>query len=345
MRVTISDVAKVANVSTSTVSRVIADSSRISKNTRDRVLKVMSEMNYYPNIIARSLANKSTKIIGVVIPGSTEKALQHPFFNQILRGIATAAQENKYNILISNVSEESEELRAIKEMANGGIAEGIVLLSSRVNDLSIAELKKISFPFVVLGRPEEQDMVNWIDNDNYESGYELAKHFIHLGHRRLAFIGVSKEYIVTLDRLEGYKKALIENGIAVDDSLIVESKFTEDSSCEMVKKLMALEFPPTGIIACDDPLALGAIKALRENCHKVPDDVAVAGFNNVPLADYFTPSLTSVDVRPFELGTNAYELLMRTIKNTTGMYENVIVKSEIVVRNSTLKSMQCLESI
>ncbi|MCX7921953.1 MAG: LacI family transcriptional regulator [Clostridia bacterium] len=339
MRVTINDIAKKANVSPSTVSRVIANNPRISSTTSEKVLKIMKEMNYHPNMIARSLANRSTKIIGVIVPGAIEKAFQHPFFPEILRGIASEAHKNTYNILISSVTEVKDEKQVINELAKGGIAEGIILMTSRMKDPSIAELIKINFPFVVIGRSMVDSEINWVDNDNFSVAYELTKHFINQGHKKIALIGVSKQVVVTLDRLEGYKKALLDSNLEIDEGLIVEGKFFDDIGYGLMKKILDEGARPTGVIACDDVLAFGAIKLLTEYGLKIPDDIAVAGFNNLPLSDYSTPSLTSVEVNAFGLGAKAFQLLIKSINSNYEVFNKAIVPAQLVIRNSTLKQV------
>jgi len=337
MKVTINDVAKIANVSPSTVSRVIAGNPRISEETREKVLKIMKELNYYPNIIARSLANKSTKIIGVIVPGTTEKAFQHPFLPEILRGIASAASKNKYKILISSATSIKEEKETIDELANGAITEGIILLTSRVKDPCIQEMMKLRFPFVVVGRPSQEDKINWVDNNNSSISYELTRHFLDQGHKEIAFLGFSKEYMVTVDRLEGYKKALEEYNIKFDSKLVVEGEFIDDTGYSLAKKLFERGKKPSAIIACDDLLAFGVIKYLNEKGIKVPQDIAVAGFNNVPLSDYFVPSLTSVEVNAFNLGYQAFQLLMNSISSNLTSINRSIVSAELIIRESSLK--------
>lgn len=335
MGVTINDIAKAAKVSPSTVSRAIANNPRISEETREKIFKLMEEMNYHPNMIARSLANKSTKIIGVVVTGTTEKAFQHPFFPEILRGIASPAYKNKYKILISSVNSTKEEKQVVTEFAKSGIAEGIILLSSRVKGPAIPELLKMGFPFVVVGRPENEREVCWVDNDNVSIGYEVTKHLIKMGRKKIAFLGVSSDFIVTLDRLEGYKKALAEHNIPVLNELIVEGRFVDDRGYELMKKLLDKGTVPTGVIACDDLLAFGAIKCMTEKGLKVPEDIAVAGFNNVPLSDYFTPPLTSVDVNAFGLGVKAFNLLLENMNSEYKSIDRAIVPATLIVRKST----------
>jgi DNA-binding LacI/PurR family transcriptional regulator len=339
MGVTINDIAKAADVSPSTVSRVIANNPRIGAATREKVTKIMKEMNYHPNIIARSLANKSTKIIGVIVPGTTEKAFQHPFYPEILRGVASVAHKNDYKILISTgVTSLREEKQVIDEFAKGGITEGIILMTSRVNDPSVSELMDMNFPFVIVGRPNNDKEINWVDNDNVSISYKLTKHLIEQGCRDIAFLGVSPDFIVTLDRLKGYKKALEDSCLPADEGLIVEGRFIDDTGYEMMRNLMEDGKKPDGIIACDDLLAFGAIKYLREQGLKVPRDMAVAGFNNVPLSDYFSPTLTSVEVNPFTLGAKAFELLLASINSDFKSFNRTIVPAELIIRGSTVKS-------
>lgn len=337
MRVTLNDIAKIAKVSTSTVSRAIANNPKISVATREKIFKIMKELNYHPNIIARSLANKSTRIIGIIIPGTAETAFQNPFFPEVLRGVSSVAHKHKYNVLISSVSNLEEEKQTLKQFVHGGITEGIILLVSRVGDPSVAELTKLRFPFVVIGKPENESEVNWVDNNNFTIGYELTKHFIQQGHRKIAFLGVSSNYIVTLDRLNGYKKALEDNGIPIDERLIVESKFIEDNGYELMKQLFERGQKPTGVMAGDDLLAFGAMKYINEQGLKVPDDIGVSGFNNVPLANYSIPPLTSVEVNPFLLGSKAFELLLTAINSDYKSYNRAIVPAELVIRESTQK--------
>ncbi len=337
LRVTINDIAKKAKVSPSTVSRVIADNPRISKATKEKVIKIMKEMNYHPNIIARSLVNRSTKIIGVIIPGMAEQSFQHPFFPELLGGIGSMAYEKGYKILLSNVSTVEEEKQTLKELTFGGITEGIILVTSRAQDRTVNELIKTNFHFVVIGR-SENPCVNWVDNDNFLIGYELAEHFIKQDHKRIAFLGFSPEYMVTMDRLNGYIKALQDYGLPVEESLIIESKFISDNGYDLMKRLLEQGEVPTGVIACDDLLAFGAIKAITDQGLKVPEDIAVAGINNVPLAYYHNPPLTSVKINAFSLGTKAFEMLQTIIESEIKSYNRATIPAELVVRDSSLRS-------
>ncbi|NLY91818.1 MAG: LacI family transcriptional regulator [Firmicutes bacterium] len=335
MRVTINDIAKKAQVSASTVSRVIADSPLISAATKEKVLKIMKEMNYHPNIIARSLVNRSPQIIGVVMPGMAEQSFQHPFFPELLAGIGSMANKQGYKILLANVATLDEEKQMVKELTFGGITAGLILLTSRDQNPTVDQLVETGFPFVVIGRTENP-CVNWVDNDNFLIGYQLVEHFLEQGHRRIAFLGYSPGFTVTRDRLQGYKKALTDHKIPIDNGLVVESEFISANGYDLMKRLLALRERPTAVIACDDLLAFGAIKAIHEAGLQVPADIAVAGINNVPLADYYNPPLTSVKINAFALGTKAFEMLQTVLTSSVESYNRAIVPAELVVRSSSL---------
>lgn len=337
LRVTISDVAQKAKVSPSTVSRVITDDPRISIKTKTKVLKIMKEMNYHPNIIARSLVKRATQIIGVIIPGMAEQSFQHPFFPELLGGIGSMAYEKGYKILLSNVSTIEEEERTVKEFIFGGVTEGIILVTSRFQDSTINELIKTDFPFVSIGRSENPH-VNWVDNDNFLIGYQLTEHFISQAHQKIAFLGYSPGYVVTRDRADGYKKALQDYGLPVEEGLIVESKFISDNGYDLMKKLLDKGIAPTAVIACDDLLAFGAIKAITDYGLRVAQDIAVAGINNVPQADYYNPPLTSVEINAFSLGTKAFEMLWTILDSEIKSYNRAIIPAQLVIRKSSSRS-------
>lgn len=333
---TINDIAKAAKVSPSTVSRVIANSSLISEATREKVKKIMAEMNYHPNMVARSLVNKSTHIVGTIIPGSSDKAFQFPFFSEILRGITSRANQCGYKILLTNAGNYSEEFSNISDLVTGCIAEGLILMTSHLNDSAIDELLSMNFPFVLVGRPESsrENALSWVDNNNFEAGYMLTKYFIEKGHKDIAFIGVSPEHMVTLDRLNGYKKALSDFGLEYDKNLVVNGQFMENNGYEMMKVLFERRQKFTGVIASDDFQAFSVINYLNECGINVPNDVAVAGFNNIPQSEYYVPSLTSVEVHAYNLGEKAFEILYSQLRDNQIASTHQFIKTDLIKRKS-----------
>ncbi len=338
MAITLDDIAEKANVSPSTVSRVISNNPNISIATRKKVLKIMEQMNYQPNIIARSLANNSTKTIGMVLSSKTEgalrKAFQNPLFPEGLGGVSLVAYKNGYNVLLTSLNKLDDDKQKIRELAKGGMTDGIIYFYPRVDDPIIEELKNANTPFVVIGRPINENEVNWVDSDIFISSYKMTELLIKKGHKKIAFIGASSSFVVAVDRVEGYMKALRDYSIPVDESLIIKGKFMTDNGYELMKGVFDEGIIPTGVIAQDDLLAFGVIRQIKEKGLRVPEDIAVAGFNNVPMSEFYTPSLTSVETHAFDVGAKACEMLLSCIKSSYNGFARTIVPSELIIRAS-----------
>lgn len=220
MTVTIKDVAKRANVAPSTVSRVIADSPRISEKTKQRVREAMKELGYHPNFIARSFASQMTQVIGIVMPSSADQALQNLFFPEAIRGISKAAHEKRYALQMSTGEKENDIYERVVEMLQGRRVDGVILLYSRQNDKLMKYLLKHVFPFVVIGKPHQKaEQVTHVDNDNVQAGKDAANWLIARGHERIAFVDGNPQYLVTVDRQTGYAAALQEAGLRNTSSM------------------------------------------------------------------------------------------------------------------------------
>lgn len=335
LAVTIKDVALRANVAPSTVSRVIANSSRISEKTKKRVRAAMEDLGYHPNIIARSLANKSAQAIGLVMPSSGNKVLQNPFFPEVLRGISMGAHEAKQALYMSTGETESEIFQEVVQMVQGRRVDGIILLYSKVEDNILSYLKAQSFPFVVIGKPfKDNDSITYVDNDNFRAGREVTEYLIGKGHQNIAFIGGDLELVVTIDRLTGYDKAIRGAGLQYRDDYIIHEEFLQQGGKEAVHELMSLEEPPTALVVADDLMALGVLNTLDEMGISVPNDISIVSFNNVLLAEMSRPSLTSVDINIYDLGYQAIRCLIERIESPYDMVKNIKVPYQIIERNS-----------
>ncbi|WP_347550809.1 LacI family DNA-binding transcriptional regulator [Pseudalkalibacillus hwajinpoensis] len=333
MAVTIKDVAKLANVAPSTVSRVIANNSRISEQTKRRVREAMEYLGYHPNYNARSLANRSTQTIGLVMPSSADKVFQNPFFPEVLRGISTKAHEKDYTIYISTGSKEEEILEGVMGMVHGRRVDGIVMLYSRIDDKIMTFLEEQNFPFTVIGKPlANPDSITHVDNDNFRAAKDVTEHFISKGHERIAFVGGNLDLVVTVDRLSGYEKALREANILHNDDYVVHVEFLKEGGQEAVMELFTLEEPPTALVVADDLMALGIMSKLDEMGLSVPEDVSIISFNNVMLAEYASPPLTSVDINIFQLGYEAVNCLLEKIHDPDSGNKRVCVPHKVVER-------------
>lgn len=331
MKVTIKDVAREARVSPSTVSRVLSNNPRISDETKEKVYKVIKKLNYKPNEIARGLAKSKTRILGVILPDEAENLLSNPFFIQAMKGISKYAQKKNYYITYAFSKDEKSEIKYIKDLTHGGLIEGICILRAKQNHKGIEYLKNINFPFVVIGRLEETEGILWVDNDNFNAMYTLVNKLINKGHKEIAIIGSKKEWNVSKDRLKGYTLALEMNGIKISENLIAYgNEFNEEEGYYKMKEILKKTLP-TAVVAMDDLLAIGAMKALRED--KI-DTVSIAGFNNIPLDEFQRPKLASVDINATKLGYYATKLLIDKIENVKEYKEHYIVETTFVERES-----------
>ncbi len=335
MTVTIKDVAKLANVAPSTVSRVIANNPRISDKTKERVKAAMEELGYHPNFIARSLANKSTQSIGLVMPSSADKVFQNPFFPEVIRGISKGAHEKQYSLHMSTGETEEEIFEGLVQMVQGGRVDGVVLLYSRFDDKVVTYLRKRNFPFVVIGKPyKDIEEITHVDNDNYRASKEITEYLIELGHERIAFVGGNLNFVVTVDRLLGYENAIRNAGLPYRDEYVSHEEFLQEGGQEAITELLSLEEPPTALVVADDLMALGILGKLAEMGKVVPDDISVISFNNVLLTEISRPPLTSVDIDIFRLGYEAAKSLIQITENPNESVKRIIVPYKVVKRHS-----------
>lgn len=335
MPVTIKDVARAAGVSPSTVSRVISDHPRISQPTKERVRRVMKELGYHPNVIARSLVTQSSRALGLVLSRAAEAALANPFFPEVIRGIGSVANQARYALLLSTSLTPRQELEECQEMLESHRVDGLILLASRVEDRLVARLARRGYPFVVVGRAPQDREVWWVNNDNTAAAREAVEHLLELGHRRVACLAGAPEYLVTQDRVTGYRQALEGRGIDFDPDLVRFTDFSRDQGCRAARELLSRPHGPTAFFATDDLLAWGALQAASDLGLRVPDDLSVMGFNDDPLSSYLTPALTTVHVPIFELGRVAARLLLDRLQDPTSPVQHVLVPTRLVRRAST----------
>jgi len=331
MKVTIKQVAKEANVSPSTVSRVLNDSLEISDKTKSVVKEVIKKLKYKPNAIARSLSNKKSRILGILIPGESKDLLKNSFFMEVMRGMSKYAQRNKYYITYAFSEDEKTESDYINDFINSNLVDGVCLLRARSKDKSIKYLKETGCPFVVIGRPEESEGVLWVDNDNFQVTYNLVNELIKKGHKDIAFLGAKKEWNVTKDRFKGFKVGCEENGILIQDqNVIMMNEFNEQEGINGTIRLLE-NSNPTAIIVEDDVLAFGTLKVLKE---KNINNIEIIGFNNSPLAEFQIPPLSSIDINAIKLGYYAMKLLIDFLENNQTSINHHIIDSILIKRES-----------
>ena len=308
MPVTIKDVAKAAGVSPSTVTRVIQNKSTISDETKKRVRKAMKELNYHPNLNARSLVSSYTQVIGLVLPDDSDVFYQNPFFPSVLRGIAQVASENHYAIQIATGKDEKERLNAISQMVYGKRVDGLIFLYAQENDPLVQLVVEEQFPFLILGK-SLSPFIPLVDNDNIQAGFDATEYFIKKGCSRIAFIGGTKKLFVTQDRLTGYEQALQEHNLPLDNHrTFFADEFLEEKGYNFSKQLFKYDPQTDAIITTDSLLAEGVCSYLNE--HQL--DVPVLSFDSVNprlnLAAY-------VDINSLALGRTSFETILQIIND------------------------------
>ena len=326
-----------------TVSRVLNRSGYVSEETRDRVLSAAKEMNYRRNGLAWSLKRQRTETIGLVLGD-----ISNPYSTELARAVRQAATANNYNLFICISEHSAEEDIAAFESLTSHSVDGIIV-ATRANDSGDEYLKSIvenNVPVVVIGRDFYHERIDYISADNLEGGFEATQHLIDLGHRRIGFIGATLDSGAKLKRLQGYLNALEKHSIEIDERRItgrreaksgVPGYSTEEIGYEGMKRLLSLPNRPTAIFARNDFTAIGAMTAIKEAGLRIPQDIAIIGFDDIPLAVHMSPSLSTVR-QPMRLqGQIAAEFLLRRIENEeVPVREERILNCELIIRESTV---------
>jgi len=332
MHSNIVEVAKKAGVSIATVSRVINGSGKVKPETREKILAVIEELRYVPNPAARGLIMRRTEAIGLLLPD-----LHGEFFSEVIRGADEAVQAQKYHLIVSSSHNDSKEIEAALRFMRGRV-DALIVMSPQVDsDIVLANLPK-SVPVVLLNCRINNPHFDTIMTDGYGGAREMTNYLLDLGHRRIAVLTGGEDNIESQERLRGYRSAFTERDLRQARSLEFRGGFTEVSGYEATREVLQLKERPTAIFAFNDAMAIGAIKAIREEGLKIPADISVCGFDDIPVAKFLSPSLTSVCVPIAELGTMAVNRVFdRLTKKTKGAAAHMFVSTTLSIRNSCKK--------
>ncbi len=302
---TIKDVAREAGVSVATVSRVFNHSGRVNHETRDRVRAVAERLNFWPNGVARSLITNRTHSIGVLLPD-----LHGEFFSEVIRGVDLAARREGLHVLVSSSHSDTQELvEALRAMR--GRIDGLIIMVPESESLPAIRAGSWGCPLVLVGPGSETPDYDTVSLANFEGAYAVVRHLQRLGHKRIATITGPPGNRDAQQRLEGYRTALREAGVTATRTLEVRGDFTEPGGYQGIQAVLAQSPRPTALFVANDVMAVGALGALREAGVRVPQDMAVAGFDDIALARHLTPPLTTVHVDAYQLGERALQRLLR----------------------------------
>lgn len=334
-RVTSKDVAEHAGVSRTTVSLVLnnVQGVQISEETRQRVISAALELDYVPNAAAQALVSRRSQIIGLILTRNPHHIASDAFLNQILDGLITAVHQHSLRLIIDIVEAEHQK-KAYLELVRAKRIDGLILSGPRFNDEALMALEKDRFPTVLMGQIPNTDFYS-VDIDNFSAANQAVNHLINLGHQQIACItNAHPSYTAASERLRGYRTALEAHSFPYEENLVHYGDFTPESGYRRMKDLLEENAEVTAVFVASDVVAIGAKGAIREHGLNIPNDLALVGFDDVPLARYLDPPLTTVRLPATELATIASEMLIQIIQGLHPPEKQVLLDSELVVRQS-----------
>ncbi|MBN7574285.1 MULTISPECIES: LacI family DNA-binding transcriptional regulator [Clostridium] len=331
MSVTIKDIAKLANVSHTTVSRALNNSPYINEETKVKIMALAKELNYVPNYSAKSLVLLKSYVIGVFF-SSISEGTSDTFFHEIIRGVNNVI-DKEYNLVVRGIDDYQ-----YSHLIDNRNFDGIIVVSQSKNDDEfIQTILEKNIPTVVINRYIENEGLVNIMSDDTKGVYDAVTYFIENNHRKIALLQGNKEFESTVYRKRGYIRALEDNNIPINEEYILSGRYDLKSGYENMKKLLKLENVPTAVFCANDDIGVGAMKAIFEAGLKVPEDISIIGFDDSNFCNYVTPPLTSVRKDSLAMSEYGGRNLLNLIKNKEVDKEKVYIQSQLVVRKSVKK--------
>ncbi len=332
---TMRDVAQQAGVSISTVSHVVNNSRNVSEDARSRVLLAMQMLDYKPNALAQNLRRQQTFTIGMIVPD-----IANPFFAEIARGIEDASFEQDHSVILCNTDGDIGKQATHTDLLIKNQAAGILFVAAGISTELVEGLQARRVPLVVVDREVPGVRVDTVLTNHLQGGRLATQYLFDLGHRRIACISGGSDLSPSAERLTGYEQVLQENGLLMEESLVVRGDFQYDSGYRAMQQLLTLADRPTAVFACNDLMAIGAISAATEGGLRVPQDLSIVGFDDVRLASFTNPPLTTIAQPKYEIGVVALEMLLARAQNLAAPARLVRLDTELIVRRSTAVSPQ-----
>ena len=336
MAVTIKDVAALAGVSPSTVSRTCKDNPSISKETKERVRRAMAQLGYEPSFQgSEPSVGAGGRMIGIILPPSSRETFENPFYLEIIRGISQFCNNRQYLTTVLTGQNDEEILAAIRSMVRSGQTDGFVLLYSKQDDAIVEYLYNEGLLYVLIGKAYQYaNQTIYIDNDNLLAGQEATEYLFSLGHRRIGYLGSASSLFFSADRMAGYQLTLRQHGLTTDPSWCIEMPNIPPEDVTPIRALLEQEDRPTAIVVSDDILALVLVQVCRQLGLSIPDDLSILSFNDSLFARLSVPQLSSIDVNSCQLGIEAASQLINHIENPNLLATKIIVPYSLVERDS-----------
>lgn len=329
--ITLKDIAERAKVSIATVSRAINHPDKVDDETLIKIRHAIKDLNYVPNRVAQRLRVKrgNRKLIGVLLAD-----IQNPFYVDILRGIEEVAYSKGFTIFIGEFSQERDKEKMYLEKMKSELIDGLIVAPSSEVDQDVIEIVKSGLPVVCVDRGLKGVEVDSVLVDNRKGAYEAVEYLISLGYRRIAYIGGLPQIPTTIQRLEGYKEALLRHNIPIDQNLVQLGDSKIESGGALAEKLLTMSNPPDALFTGNNLITLGALRAIYKLGLRIPDDVAIIGFDDMFWAEFLNPPLTAVYQPGFEIGRRAAELLFLRLSNPKRPHVRVILEPKLIKRKS-----------
>jgi len=331
MKPTMKDVAKRANVSMMTVSRVVNKNSNTSEKIRKKVLNAIKELNYKPNKIARSLVIKKSDFITIIIPD-----ISNPFFSEMVKGAEGIARAKGYNILLGSTNGEKEIEKEYIDAAINRMSDGIILVAPRIEDKIIYEINDY-LPLIVVDRPLDRSDILQINIDDFKGAMLATEYLIDINHKNIGFLSGTMDILAGLQRKKGYIKALEKHKETINFKSILNGDWSFESGRNAFDKFYNNHPRPTAIFAANDLMAFGLIQRAQEMNVKIPKDLSIVGFDNISMSALINPSLTTISQPILEMGRKAAELLLNKLQKGPDTNINIHLESKLIVRGSTRK--------
>jgi LacI family transcriptional regulator len=331
-KLTLEDVAAMAGVSRSTVSRVVNNQPHVNAETRQRVLEIIEETGYRPYGAVRTPASKRCNVIGLIIPRSVQALFTDPYFPRLIQGVAAACNQADQTFALFLPHTREEEQILYRRISRKRLVDGVVVQVGKIGDELVSKMVEAGIPFVVAGRPHQVDDASYVNVDNLGGAYNAVSHLIRLGHTRIGTVTGGLNTTAGQDRCEGYRRALNEQGLTVDECLLVEGDYTETGGYLATQRL--LEQKPDAVFVASDVMALGALRAIREAHLSVPRDIALVGFDDLPPATMVDPPLTTARQPIRRLGSKAVETLLEIIEYGNQPPRRFVFDTELIIRKS-----------
>ncbi|KKI89059.1 LacI family transcriptional regulator [Bacillus sp. SA1-12] len=336
MSYTIYDIARVANVSKSTVSRVLNNQTNISDAARERVMKAIEQLNYQPSKRARALSIGFDAIM--VLSRSAKTTANNPFFSDILQTIAEKAEEENFDVILQTAKNSHDELNKCLAKIKDKLIKGIIILSSPANEDFFKQLDIFNIPIVVIGKVEgNYQNIYSVDTDNFQDSYHLTELLIEQGHTDIACLHSPLDYHVSIDRLEGFKTCMQDHDLQLRKEWMIDSGYSVETASKAAKQLLLSDHRPSAVLATDDLKVISLYQAASDLGINIPKEISIVGYSNTSHTPFLSPSLTSIEIPVRKLGEAGANILFSKIKDNKNLPAQTIIKTEKIIQYSVLK--------